>query len=231
MALHQLTVSQQTPRSAGDGTTAGTGARQETLLGRGWLVAAAIAVCVLDASAATAQTPVIQAERVASFRLLVIGELAPEFSQRVSDYYELRLRLQDRLPPQVVTDDAATIRSGELALGRLVRIARGRSHEGDIFTTSSVIQFRQALLLAMTPDTWAVIMDDNPGEFSNRINGNYPKTRTLSTMPYAILAQLPSLPDGIEYRFLGRHLILHDTRANVILDRIRYAIECSGCDD
>ena len=45
-------------------------------------------------------------------------------------------------------------------------------------------------------------------------------------MPGAILAVLTALPDGIEYRFLGHDLILHDTRANVILDRISCAIEC-----
>ena len=53
-----------------------------------------------------------------------------------------------------------------------------------------------------------------------------PKRQPLSTVPGAVLAVLPSLPDGLEYRFLGHDLILHDTRANIILDRIRCAIEC-----
>ena len=43
-------------------------------------------------------------------------------------------------------------------------------------------------------------------------------------MPINILAALPKLPDDIEYRFLGRHLVLHDTRANMILDRIPCAV-------
>ena len=45
-------------------------------------------------------------------------------------------------------------------------------------------------------------------------------------MPGVILRVLPALPDGVEYRFLGNDLILHDTRANVILDRISCAIAC-----
>jgi hypothetical protein len=219
-------------RSSARGTAAGKGrvVHRRSLSGD-WLVAGAIAAFVLSSSVAAAQTPAADTESTAAFRLLIVGHLAPEFSQRVAEYHELRLRLEERLPPQLVTDDAGTIRSGELALARLVRIARGRAHEGDIFTAASAIEFRHVLHVVMTPDTWAVIMDDNPGEFSNRINGAYPKSRSLSTMPYAVLTQLPSLPDGIEYRFVGRHLILHDTRANVILDRIRYAIECRGCDD
>ena len=75
-------------------------------------------------------------------------------------------------------------------------------------------------------------MDDNPaGEFSHKINGIYPDGKPYSTvLPGTILAALPRLPDAVEYRFLGRHLILLDTRANVILDRIPCAIECEGCD-
>jgi len=39
------------------------------------------------------------------------------------------------------------------------------------------------------------------------------------------------LPDGIEFRFVGRHLILYDVRANTIIDRLPDAIECPGGDD
>jgi hypothetical protein len=53
----------------------------------------------------------------------------------------------------------------------------------------------------------------------------------FSTVPGTILAALPTLPDGVEYRFLGRHLILFDVRAGVILDRIPYAIQCVDCDE
>ena len=81
-------------------------------------------------------------------------------------------------------------------------------------------------MLEMTPQTLEAILDDNPGQFSHRINGDYPKRRPLSTMPGTFLAVLPALPDGLEYRFLGHQLILHDTRANVILDRMPCAIEC-----
>ena len=84
-------------------------------------------------------------------------------------------------------------------------------------------------LLEMSADTWAAIMDDNPGEFAHQINGDYPKRQSLSTVPPNILAALPRLPDDVQYRFLGRHLILHDTRANVIVDRIPYAVHCVNC--
>jgi hypothetical protein len=100
-----------------------------------------------------------------------------------------------------------------------------------MFTPTISVEFRKALILEMNANTWAAIMDDNPGEFSNQINGTYPDEKPLSTVPPNILAALPRLPDDIQYRFLGRHLILLDTRANVILDRIPYAIQCRDCDE
>jgi hypothetical protein len=85
--------------------------------------------------------------------------------------------------------------------------------------------FRNALLLEVDAKTWASIMDDNPGAFSVRINGTYPDKKPLSTVPANVLAVLPRLPNDVQYRFLGRHLVLFDTRARVILDGIPYAIK------
>ena len=107
--------------------------------------------------------------------------------------------------------------------------ARMGATEGDLFTPSISLEFRRVLLIQMDVDTWDSLMDDNPGDFHLAINGTYPKKKPLSTVPPNILAALPSLPDGIQYRFLGRHLVLHDTRANVILDRIPYAVQCTDC--
>ena len=45
------------------------------------------------------------------------------------------------------------------------------ARQGDIFTAAIGVEFREVLRLEMDADTWAAIMDDNPGEFSNRING------------------------------------------------------------
>lgn len=67
-----------------------------------------------------------------------------------------------------------------------------------------------------------IIWDEGPGAgaFTLQVNGTYPENQPLSTVPAAILESLPRLPDGIEYRFVGRHLILRDARANVIIDFI-----------
>jgi hypothetical protein len=149
-----------------------------------------------------------------------------DFNALVLSYFELRTLLQAGLPVRRVTDNPDVNLKAERALAERIREARAGAERGDIFTPAIADEFRRILLRAMDPVTLAVVMDDNPGGFVHRVNGTYPKRRPLSTMPGNILAVLPFLPDGLEYRFLGHDLILLDTRANVILDRISCAIEC-----
>jgi hypothetical protein len=158
------------------------------------------------------------------FRSQGWGYIVAEFSTRVSSYVELRTKLEKGLPALTVTDDPAEIRSAQRALAQRIRVARADAREGTIFTPTISVEFRKVLLLETTADTLEAIMDDNPGEFSHRINATYAQGKSFSTVPPNILAALPRLPDDVQYRFLGRHLILLDIRANVILDRIPCAI-------
>ena len=43
------------------------------------------------------------------------------------------------------------------------------------------------------------------------------------TFPPNLLKELHQLPDDLEYRFVGRDLILRDVKANTIVDVIRHA--------
>ena len=190
------------------------------------------ALAVVLASASIAQTlPTPQADPQPTFRLQVWGYIVADFSERVQNYFDLRSKLEEGLPPLRVTDDVAEIRRARRARAKAIQAARHGAHEGDIFSPAISAEFKEVLALEMNAKTWAVIMDDNPGEFSHKINGIYPDGKPFSTVPGPILAALPALPDGIEYRFLGRHLVLLDVRAGVILDRIPYAIRCVDCDD
>ena len=84
----------------------------------------------------------------------------------------------------------------------------------------------------MNTAVWAVIMEENPGGFRRDIDGPYPDGKSYSTMPGIILERLPQLPDDIQFRFVGPHLILFDVRASTIIDQLPNAIECaSDCDE
>jgi len=189
----------------------------------------AIAFLLLFSSVGAPQTPKTNEDRgTPDFRVKVWGYIEADFSTRVWNYSELRSKLEKGLPPLTVTDDPAEITTAVHVLAERIRAARAGAQEGEIFTPTISVEFRKVLLVEMNASTWASIMDDNPGEFSSQINGTYPEERPLSTVPPNILAVLPRLPDDVQYRFVGRHLVLLDTRAGVILDRIPYAIKCAN---
>ena len=185
---------------------------------------AAFAVALLVCASAEAQTT--SAVSPPDFRVQIFGTVAADFSARIEEYLNLRRMLEQGLPPLTVTDDPAEILRAELALARRIQAARAGARQGDIFTREIRADFRRVLLLETDSWTRAAIMDENPGAFSSRINRTYPKERSVSTVPANILAALPRLPDDIQYRFLGPHLVLHDIRANIILDRLPCAIRC-----
>lgn len=187
----------------------------------------AAALLVAFASAGYAQTPATVARvDTPDFRVQVWGDTGADFGARVRSYFELRTTLEEGLPPLTLTSNPADIWAAELALAKRIRIARREEKQGAIFSPAISAEFRNALLRVMDAKTMETILDDNPGEFSHEINGTYPKTRSYSTVPASILELLPGLPTDIQYRFLGRHLVLHDTRANVIVDRLPCAVGC-----
>jgi len=159
----------------------------------------------------------------ASARQRPADDVFKDFTKRVADYSTLRSKMQTGLPVVASSGDPADVRSAELALARRIRTARATAHQGELFTPQVASAFRK-ILRAIDADTWKEIMDENPGPFPVRINDAYPKTQPLSTVPPNLLARLPKLPDGLEYRFVGSNLILHDTRSNLIVDRMPEAI-------
>jgi hypothetical protein len=182
------------------------------------LASVLIAATQPAASAPDAQLP--------DFRIEVWGFAIADFSARMDAYAALRRELEQGLPALKVTNDPAEIVRTENMLAIRIRQARRHARRGDIFTPNIRAAFRELLRSRTTPGTCELIKDDNPGEFGYDVNGTYPKTQPVSTVPASMLAVLPRLPADIQYRFLRRDLILHDLRANVILDRIENAITC-----
>jgi hypothetical protein len=160
------------------------------------------------------------------FTVEVLGGKLSEFTAKMDAYALLRDSLQVGLPELRVTDKPSEIQEAELLLAARIRKARAGAGRGDIFTEDIRRGFRQLLRPATNAGICGSILDDNPGEFRYEVNATYPKDKPLSTVPAAMLAVLPRLPADVWYRFLGRDLILHDSRANIILDRIDDAVRC-----
>ncbi len=166
------------------------------------------------------------ATQTPDFKVQIWGGAAADFVARMSAYEALRQKMEEGLPRLEVTSNPAEILRAETLLAARIRAARAGARRGDIFSRSIRAAFRRALKSAAGPGPCEAIRDDNPGDFNYQINGTYPKYQPLSTVPPSMLAALPQLPPDVYYRFLRRDLVLHDTRANVILDEIEDAVPC-----
>lgn len=192
----------------------------------------AIGFCLAIPLTAMAQLPTNPDPDQPDFRVVVQGTFDPEtvaeFHRRVQDYAALRSRLEVGLPALVVTTNADDIEAFEHELAQRIRHARG-SRRGQVFIPAMEGQLKNMMSTRADPITVNAIMDDNPGEFDVDVNETYKKKYALGTMPPKLLLLLPDLAPDLQYRFVGRHLILYDARANLIVDEIPYALQCREC--
>ena len=193
------------------------------------LVNLARALLVVSASGLTsAQVPPRSTVPTPGCEAPVWRDHVTAFTRRIDAYVALRSRLQAELPPQAATQDSTEAEATRRALAERIRAARTRARQGDLLTPALSLEIKKSLRREIDAHTWKVIMDDNPGELPSQVNDDYRDGMPLSTMPPNILTALPKLPAGIEYRFVERHLILLDTTAMLILDRIPFAIAYSN---
>jgi hypothetical protein len=170
------------------------------------------------------------------FMSLVVGvggqqptdPLRQAFLQRVDDYVALHRRLEAPLPPQVVTGDLEALFAPRKALSAAIRTARADARQGDIFSPALAGYFRTLVVDTLRKggikDMLAIVEDENLVHVPATVNGDYPAGRSISLMPSCLLAALPPLPSELQYRFVGRDLILWDTHAGLIVDFVPDAI-------
>jgi hypothetical protein len=167
------------------------------------------------------------------FRVVVLGhfdaEALADFNQRVRNYAELRRIAERGLAPLRITRDADEIINSERTLTRRIREARGSSDRGQIFSPQMAKRLQELFVVVVDSATLNAIMDDGPDEFDLDVNEAYARDKSLATMPPNVLLLLPALAEDMEYRFVGRHLIVRDVRANMIVDTIPYALSCEEC--
>lgn len=148
-----------------------------------------------------------------------------DFADRLEKYVDMRKSADDAAPPLEETAEPAEIRAAQEILAKRIRTARAGARQGDIFSPEIARHFRR-LLRPETRErpTKEAIEEDNPGNIPFKVNGTYAEEAPVSTVPPNVLATLPKLPEDIEYRFVGKHLILRDARANLVIDYLLNAI-------
>jgi hypothetical protein len=197
------------------------------------LLAISIQGCKRDVPApppATAESP---ATAPATKR--VVGPLSEAESQalgtmneRLMKYLIIHKQLEQGLPKLPNDATPQQIDANQRMFEKKMQDARKDAKRGEIFTPEAEPVIRRLLASVFAgpegKQLVASIMDEQPVGVKLTVNGRYPDTVPISTVPPEILQTLPKLTEDLEYRFIGRHLILLDTHAHVIADYIEDAI-------
>jgi len=159
--------------------------------------------------------------------------LLKAFDERVKAYMKLHEAKESGSAELKETKDPAKIKAAQDALYSKIAAARVNAKHGDVFTIETRQLFRRLMYPELKgPDgaeTKKAIKEDGPagttGKSALKVNGRFPEGQPLPTVPPNILLSLPKLPDGLEYRIIGKDLVLRDVNANLIVDFIPNAIQ------
>jgi hypothetical protein len=152
------------------------------------------------------------------------GAAVLAFKQRLDDYVKVHKRADAQVPSLSETSDPAKISQREVALGEAIRALRAGAKPGDVFCE----EVRPVLIKAVREDfaersvtDRKAIVHELPANLPLTVNMTYPSKLPLATVPAKLLRALPDLPPELEYRIVGRHLILRDVKANIVVDFVR----------
>jgi hypothetical protein len=152
-----------------------------------------------------------------------------DFMKRVDEYVALHKKLDATIPKLPKEANPQQIDQHQRALGRLIAEGRASAKRGDIFTPEMERIVRKVLSDIFRGPGGEQMKREIFEEYGQRnivpkVNGRYPDEVPLSTVPPGVLEGLPKLTDELEYRFVGRSLILLDPQAHIIADYIERAI-------
>lgn len=149
-----------------------------------------------------------------------------QFSARVQEYVKLQKTVESSLPALKSTELPEMITAHQQVLARKIREARPHAKSGDIFTPAACEAFRHASRAALTgphsADSRAYMQPGAPNpRMRLAVNGIYPDTEPITSLPPALLAAFPPLPVEVAYRVVGRTLILVDVKSRLVVDVAR----------
>lgn len=152
------------------------------------------------------------------------GAATLEFQNRIKAYLKLHNQAESTVLNLKRTDDSTEIADREALLAKAIQTLRAGAGIGEIFAPEY-----QPYFIKMVQDDFAkrsaadrkAIINELPKNMKVDVNMVYPTALALATFPAGLLRKLPDLPPELEYRLVGRSLILRDVKANLIVDILR----------
>jgi len=158
-----------------------------------------------------------------------------DFTERINDYLAIQKKAVASVPAPKTSDDPALIVNTQEAIATAIRKARPKAAQGDVFIPSVRPVLLNLIKVKVEGHNGDAIRSTILGEGNPKspesatpiklaVNATYSTTAPMSTVPPSLLMAMPTLPEGIEFRFVGRNLILRDTKANLIVDILPDAV-------
>jgi hypothetical protein len=143
-----------------------------------------------------------------------------DFENRIADYVKLHKEIQAGFPAQKPTDSAAELAEYRLQMAPKIRAATAK--QGDIFTSEISGSFRRLIGAPFSGPEGdhlrASLRHAEPVHGTRlHVNATYPAKVPLQSTPPTLLLDLPQLPSEVEYRIVGRDLVLRDVGANLAM--------------
>ena len=168
------------------------------------------------------------ASRAAPLSLQTDAQALAAFETRLAEYRALRQKVEDRFAALPIEATAGQIDKTRRDLCRGIVAARADAQLGDVFAPEIRRYLRRQLARVLSgPDGAQLrksLLDEDPVMLPLRVNGLYPDSVPLSTMPPKVVEALPKLPEPLEFRFVGERLILFDSDARLVLDWVDAAL-------
>jgi hypothetical protein len=146
-----------------------------------------------------------------------------DFDKRTKEYAAMHKKLDATLPvlPEKATPEQ--IDKHQKSMVALILKERKDAKAGEFFTSNMVALITRASKASTDgadKETKQVILEENPVTLFPKltVNDRWPETAPVASMPVELLETLPELPDGQEYRFLGKRLVLLDSCCQLVLD-------------
>lgn len=152
------------------------------------------------------------------------GQAALEFHKRIHAYLKIHNEAETKVPNLKKTDDPKEIADRESALAQMIMTLRAGAQPNEIFAPEYqpyFIKIVQDDFKTRSAADRKALVDELPAKMKVDVNTVYPTSIPLATFPAGLLRKLPDLPPELEYRIVGRSLILRDVKANLIVDVLR----------
>ena len=151
-----------------------------------------------------------------------------QFNEAIAKYMAMRQKLAGEVTGPVKNSTSTQVNNASDALAGGIERARQGAQVGTIFSAPIATLIKQRIADAVRKenlvDVLADIDDEGKPGMAPKVHLRLPVSAQMATMPASLLKVLPPLPKELEYRIIGRYLILRDVDASLILDYIPAAV-------